>query len=98
MGLVQEINVMPRIEAHNNFNIASKRCMDQGIYYGACCHVQKSCKVLVQFHCSFFGDKYSLVMICKEVHFDKNKKTHSIMINQAMEHPKENSWDKNFQI
>jgi hypothetical protein len=23
-------------------------------------------------HCSFFGDTYSLVMICKEIHFDKN--------------------------
>jgi hypothetical protein len=28
--------------------------------------------VPVQLHCSFFGDNYSLVMICKEVHFNKN--------------------------
>jgi hypothetical protein len=32
----------------------------------------KSSKVLVQLHCSFFGGRYSFVMICKEVHFDKN--------------------------
>lgn len=44
LGLVEEINVMSKTETHNNLSIASKRCMDQGIYYVASCHVQKAPK------------------------------------------------------